>query len=282
MYVVEDARNGRLIRLSPDGQTTVLAENLRSPESVVVAELGERTASPTLYVTESNVQSVRQPYQLETAIVAIGEGGEQTTVVSHSPRLRGLDVAFWSYAGLANGPDGLLYVTNELSGRELERDVTLFSGRLVHTFKILTRESIFAIDPASGARTLVAEDLLAPEGLSFSADGDFPLYVAEENEGSRGRLSRVEQDGRRTTVCEGFFGIEDVTVDAEGTLYVSEDGSGYVIRIAVPEDLDVSASLPLEPRSVDLLPQEDRLWRGINRVFALLKRLGDTLNLYLG
>jgi glucose/arabinose dehydrogenase len=235
LYVVEDVRSGRLIRRSPDGQVATLASDLRAPEDVVVAPGRGGGAAPTVYTTESNVQYVRNPYDLETGIAAVASPGSVTRVITHTPMLNGSTVAFWSYAGLTWGPDGRLYVTNELSGQEVTRQVELVPGRLTFEATLYTEDGVFAIDPARGTRTLVASGLLAPEGLTFSADGGFPLYVAEESTGSGGRLSRVERDGRRTTVCGGFRSVEDVVVDAHGDLYVSEDGGGNVIRVQVSQ-----------------------------------------------
>ena len=164
-------------------------------------------------------------------------------------------MVFWSFAGLTTGPDGRLYVTNELSGQEISRPDIPFAKLLTYTAKLLTRDSVFAIDPVHGTRTLIASDLLVPEGLSFSADGDFPLYVAEENVGREGRLSRIERDGRRTTVCEGFRGIEDVVVDADGDLFVSEDRSGSIIRIQVSEEAGKALVPDPDPSGKELLPR---------------------------
>jgi glucose/arabinose dehydrogenase len=81
-------------------------------------------------------------------------------------------------------------------------------------------------------RTLFTSNLVAPEGARFAANGEFPLYVAEEDIGGGvGRLSRVEADGSHMPFCTGFYSIEDVVQDENGRLYVSEDGSGLVIVI---------------------------------------------------
>jgi len=220
LYVVEDMQAGRLVKRAPNGVTTTLATDLEAPEGVVWA------SEDRLYVTESNIQFVTNPLNLRTRIAVVSSSGAVTRVITHTPAVSGFNVTFWSYAGLSIGPDGLLYVTNELSGKALTRTV----GPL--TFTLYTTDSIFSVNPAAGARTLFARNLVAPEGLRYSTRGEFPLYVAEEDIGAgAGRLSRVESGGSHTPLCTGFFRIEDVAVDRQGNLYVSEDTSGLVIRI---------------------------------------------------
>jgi hypothetical protein len=78
--------------------------------------------------------------------------------------------------------------------------------------------------------------------------------VVEENlEGEEGRLSRLDDSGNRTIVCTGFDKIEDVVVDEDGSIYVSEDGTGWVIQMRTssgtvtppPDQPDQSIWLPL-------------------------------------
>jgi uncharacterized repeat protein (TIGR01451 family) len=126
------------------------------------------------------------------------------------------DALLWSYAGIAFGPEARLYVTNEASG----------TG---------TDDSLFTIDPANGTRVLFAQGPTAPEGLRFSVEGRFPLYVVEEDTGEgTGRLSIVGADGSVSFLCSGFTTIEDVALGGAGDIYVSEDGSGSIIRIQPP------------------------------------------------
>jgi hypothetical protein len=119
----------------------------------------------------------------------------------------------------------------------------------------------------------VVEGLTAPEGLSFSPGGGFPLYVAEEDLGTgQGRISRVEADGQHAPFCTGFLSIEDVVLDGDGTLYVSEDGSGTVIVVKyepvepAPEaDFDGEPRLGLAPLRVTFTntsigSYQTRLW----------------------
>jgi sugar lactone lactonase YvrE len=196
LYVVEDVEDGRLVRVTPGGDTTELATGLDWPEGVVWASDG------TKYITESNLEE-RDPFNLQTRVTAVSP---ITVMVLTTDTLS-------SYAGITLGADGLLYVTNEASG----------TG---------TDDSVFTVDPATGTRTLFATGLMAPEGLRFTANGDFPLYVAEEDTGGgAGRLSRIEADGSHTPFCAGFGSIEDVAVDGSGRLYVSEDSSGWIIFI---------------------------------------------------
>jgi hypothetical protein len=173
-------------------------------------------------------------------------------IITSTPTINGTDVAFWSYAGLAIGPDGLLYVTNEISGREITQTVVVVPGVLTLTFTLYTTDSIFAVDPTTGERTLFASNLVSPEGLRFSANGDFPLHVAEEDVGDGGgRLSQVESDGSHTPLCTGFFNIEDVAVDQKGWLYVSEDTSGLVILIKPAVQYGLTVTPATDARSGD-------------------------------
>jgi alkaline phosphatase len=199
LYVVEDDEEGRLLKVTPAGTPITLTTGLDAPEGVVW------TSDGTLYVTESNVQFTSSPADFRTHVTAISPSGVPTRILTNA--------WYWSYAGITLGPDGLLYVANEASG----------TG---------TQDSIFTVNPTTGARGLFASNLNAPEGLRFTASGQFPLYVAQEDSGGgTGVLSRVEADGSHTPFCTDFESIEDVIQDDEGRLYVSEDGTGLVIVI---------------------------------------------------
>lgn len=200
LYVVEDVPGGRLIKRAIDGVTTTLATDRDAPEGVVWS------ADGSIYITESNAQFASDPpWDIETHVTTISPLGEVTRILT--------DVVTFSYAGITVGADGLLYVTNELSGPGNDG-------------------SVFWVDPLLGTPSLFARGLITPEGLRFAADGQFPLYVAEEDTGGgAGRLSRVQADGSHGPFCTGFENVEDVALDKDGRLYVSEDTSGLIIRI---------------------------------------------------
>jgi glucose/arabinose dehydrogenase len=214
LYVVEDVQNGRLVRVTPGGDTTELATGLDWPEGIVWASEG------ITYITESNLEF--DPSNLQTRV---------TAVVSPSVTVLTTDTLS-SYAGITWGADGLLYVTNELSGLGFGTDSVFTVDPATLSGLGFGTDSVFTVDPATGTRTLFATGLREPEGLRFTANGGFPLYVAEEDTGGgAGRLSRIEVDGSHTPFCTGFGRIEDVAVDGSGRLYVSEDSSGWIIFI---------------------------------------------------
>jgi sugar lactone lactonase YvrE len=227
LYVVEDAQAGRVIKMATDGMTTTLAADRDAPEGIAWS------AGGNLYFTESNAEFAPGPSEFRTRVTLLPPGGP--------PAVKRTDSLPRSYSGITIGPGGLLYVANEAAG-------------------VVTNEGIVTVDPATGARAVFARDLVAPEGLRFSAGGGFPLYVAEENNDA-GRLRQVAADGSHTLLCDGFFSIEDVAVDGAGQLYISEDGSGSIILITPPANVTptpTSMSTPTPTRTPTTTPTSTR------------------------
>ena len=237
LYVVEDALpNGRLIRRTPAGVTTTLTSALVGSEGVVAAPDG------MIYVTESNAEEfITKPEEAANArayVTAVSSTGIVTRMVESQPVLTPIggnviEVEFLSFSGIALGEDGLLYVANESSG------LTATGSDLFFTYIITTTKSIIIVDPQTAGDTLFSSNLVAVEGLRFSQTGAFPLFAAEEDldpndDNIGGRLSQVDGSGSPTAFCTGFGNIEDVIVDSEGRLYVSESvgGNGRIVRIA--------------------------------------------------
>jgi sugar lactone lactonase YvrE len=238
LYVVEDVTGGRVVKRDPLGVTSTVVGGLAAPEGIVWVDDG--SASGLLFVTESNIEyafsiSSTNADDYRTYLTAVSPAGAFTRVLTTTAIITtiifppSIEAQVWSYSGLTAGPDGRLYVANELAGQEI---VTTYMGLPYHAF---SGESIFAALTATVPATATAitdNGLVAPEGLNFSAGGGWPFYVAEEGgESGAGRVSQVSADGSHAPFCSGFFAIEDVLLAADGNLYVSEDTSGLVIRI---------------------------------------------------
>ncbi|MCP4425285.1 MAG: hypothetical protein GY803_12385 [Chloroflexi bacterium] len=211
LYVVEDTQNGRLIQRTPGGVTTVLATGLDAPEGVVVA------ADNTVYLTESNIQFESNPSLWRSHVTAVSSGGMVTRLTTSAPVLNGFDVEFFSASGITIGPTGLVYAANELSGVETVQP----------PFTLTTTKSISAVNTVAGTSAIFSSGLTTPEGIRFSNIG-FPLYAVEEN---TGRIMHVLADGSFVTLCAGFGSIEDVAVDGNRWLYISDDANGRIVRI---------------------------------------------------
>ena len=231
LYVVEDIPAGRLLRMDARGSIATLATGLEAPEGVAWVQ------GDALYVTESSLQFSDSLADWRSRIARVSPSGEVTRFFVHRPTIDGSNVTFWSYAGIAAGSDGRLYVTNELSGVEITQTVVLIPGLLTTTLTLSSTESVLAVDPQAGTGAPLVNGLTTPEGPRFSLSGGssprgFPLYVAEEDiGGGQGRLSVAGPDGQHTALCTGFGTIEDVAIDAQGRLYVSEDQTGLIVRI---------------------------------------------------
>ncbi|MCB9102361.1 MAG: hypothetical protein H6632_22680 [Anaerolineales bacterium] len=245
MYAVEDIDNGRVVKKAAgSGGTsgTTLAGGLEAPEDIIWVDNG---GDGTLYLTESNLEhalaiSSTNPADYRTHVTEVSLAGAVTRLLTTTADINvvifppKVDATFWSYASLTSNSSNLLYVANELSGKQISGN---FNG-IPYTAD--STESIFVVDPTAAtpsatAFTNGADDAIAPEGVNFSAGPAFPLYVAEEDisddNSGVGRLSQIDAAGHRTDLCTGFSTVEDVVFDENGWLYISEDGNGMVIQI---------------------------------------------------
>ena len=245
LLVVEDVSDGRVVSRAGDGITRTLSSGLSYPEGV--AWLAGENGPDRLYVTESNLEAagLGSGDNLSNYLTYLTEieplSGQVTRIYTQTPVIKSLNpviVELWSYAGLTAGTDGRLYVTNELAGLTLTGMATL--GGPAINFTAESKVGVVSLDPQADASppTFLASALTTPEGIRFTAEGHFPLYVAEENTDpsslSTGRISQIAADGTVTHLCSGFGSIEDVVVDEQGVLYVSEDSSGSIIAITPP------------------------------------------------
>ena len=198
IYVTEDVQYGRLIAIRPSGEPEVLFDSLQYPEGVALIEEG------IFAVTESSLEASIIPPVL-TGVLRIDMNGSFPLFSS---------LYLWSCSDLIADSSGALYVCNELAGYGF------------------IQASLFRIDPDSGEWEVFCSGLRSCEGICSSIDETFPLYIAQEDMGTgSGRLSLVDSEGSVISFAEGFYNIEDVAVDSEGGIYVSEDTTGMIILI---------------------------------------------------
>ncbi len=198
IYVTEDVEYGRLIAIEASGELEILCDSLQYPEGVVFID------ESTFAVTESSLEGSTMP-PIQTGVRMVNRNGSHPIFSS---------LYLWSCSDLIADSSGVIYVCNELSGYGF------------------IQASLIRIDPYSGEWEVFCRGLRSCEGISCSFDGFFPLYIAEEDTGTgSGRLSMVDENGTATTFAEGFYNIEDVAVDTEGGIYVSEDTTGMIILI---------------------------------------------------
>lgn len=246
LYVVEDVSAGRLIQLTTDGLTNTLATNLVYPEGVVWVADDDNPAG-WLYLPESTVENFENNPSLndddyKTFISQLAlPSGAATRILTQTAIFTGpfptADARVWSYSGITSDSAGMLYFVNELSGLRLE-DVFDIPENLPVTiiYDPQSSGSIFTFDPTDPNSLLTFSDgFTVPEGVRFANNGNWPLYVAEENIGDEdgtGRLSQIDSDGNISRLCTNFGGLEDVILDSQGNFYVSDDGLGMVIKIS--------------------------------------------------
>lgn len=232
LYIVEDANGGRLLQYQPNGTLITITTGLIGSENVTWSATGT-----PLHVTESNVEYISDPFDAKAWVTAIQLNGTKDRLITATPQISFPYVSFISYAGITWGPDGLLYLSNEAAGVEVSQP----------PFILTTTDSILTLNPDTVAQSVFAEGLTSPEGIRFTPDGNFPLYVVEEDLGSGdGWLSIVDNNGNVTAFCSGFQTIEDVQPAPDGSFFVSEDSTGLIIHLSPPPTIpNTDTYLPL-------------------------------------
>lgn len=232
LYIVEDANGGRLLQYQPNGTLITITTGLIGSENVTWAATGT-----PLHVTESNVEYISDPFDAKAWVTSVQLNGTKDRLITATPQISFPYVSFISYAGITWGPEGLLYLSNEAAGVEVSQP----------PFILTTTDSILTLNPNTVAQSVFAEGLTSPEGIRFAPDGNFPLYVVEEDLGSGdGWLSIVDDNGNITAFCSGFQTIEDVQPAPDGSFFISEDSTGLIIHLSPPPTLpDPNTYLPL-------------------------------------
>ncbi len=233
LYIVEDANGGRLLQRQTNGTLITITTGLVGAENVAWSASGT-----PLHVTESNVEFITDPADAKAWVTSVQLNGTKDRLITATPQLTFPNlVSFISYAGITWGPNGLLYLSNEAAGVEISQPPVILT----------TTDSILTLNPNTVAQSVFVEGLTSPEGIRFSPGGGYPLYVAEEDLGNGdGWVSVVASNGAVTGFCSGFLNIEDIQPAPDGSFFVSEDTSGYIIHLSPPPAPSSSFSyLPL-------------------------------------
>lgn len=199
LLVTEDVIGGRLLRIGPGGDMEALASDLTAPEGVCVMPDG------SIAVSWSNAQSGGIPFPLETGVLAVGPDGSVRDLVRLS--------MVYSLSDLVCDSSGNLYAANESSG-------------------MLTWTSVLVLRPGADSPEVLCRGLFSCEGLGLSPGGALPLLVVEEDRGhGYGRVVSVDAEGDVAVLADSLSTVEDAAVLPDGSLAVSEDGTGRVLRI---------------------------------------------------
>lgn len=199
LLVTEDVIGGRLLRIGPGGGMEVLASDLTAPEGVCLMPDG------SVAVSWSNAQSGGIPFPLETGVLAVEPDGSVRDLFRLS--------MVYSLSDLVCDSSGALYMANESSG-------------------MLTWTSVLVLRPGAASPEVFCRGLFSCEGLALSPGGALPLLVVEEDRGhGNGRVVAVDAEGEVVVLADSLSTVEDAAVLPDGSLAVSEDGTGRVLRI---------------------------------------------------
>lgn len=114
----------------------------------------------------------------------------------------------------------------------------------------LAHESVYYVPPGSGARARqVTGHLNAPNGVVGSIDGDI-LYVTEHLGGTTWAFD-IEPDGSLSRQrLFAAVGVDGMTVDREGNVYLANLGAGSVDVYSSDGELLESIAIPERPTNV--------------------------------
>jgi len=201
---IADRDGGRVVVLSPDGETTIAA-TLASPISVGFDRVGTLFVGDdySLYRLESNRPPARVAGNGTRGFS--GDGGPATLAALGGP------------TGFAFEPSGGL-VISEYDGhvRRVRPDGT------IETIAGNGTEG-FAGDGGPARNALIA----APHDIETLDDGS--LILADSH---NGRIRRVDPGGTITTMASGFSAPVSVAAAPDGTIVVADAGQNRIFRLS--------------------------------------------------
>ncbi|WP_394620233.1 hypothetical protein JNUCC0626_14355 [Lentzea sp. JNUCC 0626] len=211
MYIT-DLVPGRVWRRSPDGEFTLVADDVVQPNGIACA--GDR-----LFVNEMRVGG---------RVLELFPGGGEPVVLAEG-------LAFGNAMQL--GPDGYLYyphmITNEvhrvspdggppeLVARDVHQPVAVRFD-LAGVLTVVSRGAegiVTRIDLGSGERAVVPGELSGMDNAAFDAENR--MFVSSF---AAGGIAELAPDGRaRVIVPKGLVGPYGVAVDQAGTVYAADN-----------------------------------------------------------
>ena len=142
------------------------------------------------------------PFHAGSSDLMHTEDGEVSTLLE----------GFTNVMDLAWGPDEMLYVLEFSHGG-------MFSG---------TPGALLRVDPETGTRELLADDLQAPGGIAFGPDDQAYITIGSDTpEGSLIRMDAVTAEALVTVTDDTATTTEDQPVEID---VLANDGDGLVIR----------------------------------------------------
>lgn len=223
---VADGEQGRIYRISPNGETRVITDGLATPSAIALAPDG------SLIVAETGAHAILR-IDTRTGAVQLVVGQRGRPGFEDGMRERTL---FSAPIGIAVASDGTIYVADSYNDR-----IRVVNERgEVRT--VAGGETGFA-DGAAGAEVRFH----TPCGIALLPDGS--LVVADTG---NNRLRRVEPNGATTTLSgtgeaesrdgplDGAAFDEPIGIVAtrEGAVYVADAGSGAIREVRLPSQMD--------------------------------------------
>ena len=230
IYLSEEA-SGRILQISMDGSTAVIAEGLRSPEGIYATAWGsilvveDNESGRLIEITDGVSVTLATDLCCPEGVTVDNQGviwfttggfeggsffttlwkmSEDMPIAAYS-----LPSAF-SFSDLEASRDGMIYVCSESSG-------------------IVGNVSVFRFDPLCGEMIPFVIGIPYCEGIGMT-DGGFPFYVTQES----GALYSVDSTGSHSLLTDTLHSIEDVVV-VNNQIFVSEDGTGSLLRLNLNE-----------------------------------------------
>ena len=221
VYVAEETA-GRVSGLSPGGTRFTVLDDLSSPEGIawdpsfgilVVEDVPQgRLISSAKGVLQESIPNPE-------GVTVANDGTVYYTWARHGGPS---GICAWD----PQGPDTVLTlpVGFMLSGIIQGPDLMLYS--CIETPLVSRFVSVIQVDPSTGDWLPYAAGIASAEGLRFSPDGE-TLMVASE---STGQVVAVDRNGEVMICIEVGSSIEDIIFLPDGSMLVSSDETGEILR----------------------------------------------------